>query len=253
MVGRNGSETLAVLCHARFIQIGKREVIQNAAIGGLLRLIGQHSPHLVSRAMIVALVIPPVSARDRVLADVHRSLAAVGSRNIDDQYSFAFHLHVFDILIDQQVEADFSFVANEIPEVLFDLRHVVQSAHDPISLDAQHDAAAIGVRQGTIGFPQAPRDASLGRLEFPVLLFTHLEGGEKLLFYHCSLQITFPSYPKIPCRMARVMALRMGSRILSVRRTNPRWRARAGMTSSRSQLVPFLMTERKTSTSSSGS
>src|SRR5208337_4643107 len=39
---------------------------------------------------------------------------------------------------------------------------------------------------------------------------------------HSSLQILLPSYRKIPCRMARVMALRIGSRIESVTLTKPR-------------------------------
>jgi hypothetical protein len=80
MVRVTSREPLSILLEARRVDIVDAEVFQNPAVGGFLRLVGQHASHFVGRTAVVALEVPAERAGDRILSDVER--LTVGWRTI---------------------------------------------------------------------------------------------------------------------------------------------------------------------------
>ena len=74
-VGRGpGGETIAVLLQAPLVEILDPEAGQDFAVGGLLRLVGQHPTHFIPAAKVIAVAVAPVGSIQRVLTHKDRAL-----------------------------------------------------------------------------------------------------------------------------------------------------------------------------------
>ena len=145
-----GGEALAVLLQARRVEVVEPEVFEDAAVGGLLGLVGQHPAHLVAAAEVVALVVPPVGAVERVLADVDRALPAVWPEGLGRRgRACRPPCTIGTSLVGEEVDADLAPVVERGPRTSFShLGGVVQPVAPRVAvvLDAQDDDTAVGVR-----------------------------------------------------------------------------------------------------------
>ena len=62
--------------------------------------------------------------------------------------------------------------------ILSGVGHALDGEPTVLLGDPEDDDPAVGVRHRTVGLPEAPRQAALGRLELPVLLLAEAESGQ---------------------------------------------------------------------------
>ncbi len=173
------AQALAVLQQRRGVQVIQRKTREDALIGRQLVGVGQHPAHPGIAKPVVTLVPTAVGMPKRRHTHVHRALRPGGTRNTNHQQRSAVHFDRPHVAGLQQIDADPSAVVEPVPQRLLTTRQLlaIQSiqADPPVVLRRpQHDHASLRVRHRAVGFPEAARQPSLGRLELPVATFACL-------------------------------------------------------------------------------
>ena len=84
----------------------------------------------------------------------------------------------------QDIAIDDGLIVCAVPDGLLVLRDVRFGKAIGIGMplpfdDTEDNRSSLGVRHGGIGLPEGPWESALGRLEFPILGFSELEGREE--------------------------------------------------------------------------
>ena len=179
MGGLQAGECLPVLVQRFLVYIPlELKARKDASVLRMAVMLGirEHPSYLRIRTKVIPLVVPAVSAPERIAADIDRTKLVIRAWNVAYQDIRLFDLLDSHVRFPWQANAYFPFVVGAVPENLLVaddgfLRQPVKGESVILFHHAQYDCTAVGVGESRIALPKAAGESSACRFELDFRTF----------------------------------------------------------------------------------
>ena len=117
MLPLGSTEPLPILAQAGWVKVRESKPLQDALVGPRLCCIGKHPAHLGLGALKIPLMVAAPSVTDRLGVQIHRTLRAICTPNLERQQDRLAHWQHTKIFVAQKIQAHLAAIIQRGPEI----------------------------------------------------------------------------------------------------------------------------------------